>query len=131
MRVDKTGRDVTDLPGLWDESDLIIQDFHPHDGQEWYCQCARCGSSADFHRCDQCEDGYSDHECGEDCCCCADPELNVICDICQGHEGWYLCMSSPEWCKSNPLPGRESIERGSIQWFVVEPREQFGEGVFD
>lgn len=26
MRLDKNGRDVTDLPGLWDESDVIFDD---------------------------------------------------------------------------------------------------------
>lgn len=24
------------------------------------------------------------HDCGEDCCPCADPELNVICEECNG-----------------------------------------------
>jgi hypothetical protein len=24
------------------------------------------------------------HDCGEGCCCCLEPELNVMCDECQG-----------------------------------------------
>ena len=41
--------------------------------------------------CWNCEDGYSDHDCGDDCCCCADPEPNVRCDICRGKGGWFRC----------------------------------------
>jgi hypothetical protein len=33
-------------------------------------------------------EGFSDHDCGEDCCCCAFPEDNVVCDICEGEGGW-------------------------------------------
>ena len=40
--------------------------------------------------CGQCEDGYSYHDCGEDTCCCADPQPNVICDTCGGKGGWYI-----------------------------------------
>ena len=42
-------------------------------GLEIDCQCARCGSSVNSERCDQCEDGFDGHECGEDCCVCAYP----------------------------------------------------------
>jgi len=35
--------------------------------------CPNCGGT-----------GYSSHECGEDCCACAYPEDNVICDWCDG-----------------------------------------------
>lgn len=35
--------------------------------------------------CPNCEGtGYSDHECGEDCCMCVDPQNNVVCDWCGG-----------------------------------------------
>lgn len=97
----------------------VIADYPPADSEEWDCQCARCGSGCHYEHCGQCEDGYSDHDCGEDCCCCLYPEPNVVCDLCDGHGGWYLCMSSPEWCKANPLEGREHIERGQIEWFTV------------
>lgn len=33
-------------------------------------------------------EGYSDHDCGEDCCACLYPEDNVVCDICNGEGGW-------------------------------------------
>lgn len=97
----------------------LVGPFPPGDGREWECHCARCGSSADYERCDHCEDGFDGHDCGEDCCCCLEPEENVVCQICEGHAGWYWCLSSPEFCEANPLPGRERIERGQIEWFVV------------
>ena len=98
---------------------VVIQPFPPRDGGEWECQCARCGSSADWRECGECEDGLDGHDCGEDCCCCAYPEDNVTCQFCNGHGGDYWCLSSKEWCGSNPLPGRETIERGKIEWFRV------------
>lgn len=96
----------------------VISSNPPRDGRTWDCQCARCGSTVDYVRCDQCEDGYDGHDCGDDCCCCADPEDNVVCQICRGHGGWYRCMSSMAWCEANPLPGREAHLRGSIEWFL-------------
>jgi hypothetical protein len=98
----------------------IIAEYPPRDGNEYDCQCARCGSSCDYQRCDECEDGYSGHDCGEDCCCCACPEDNVVCDLCDGHGGWHRCLSSAAWCHGNPLPGRSGVQRGQIEWFVVK-----------
>lgn len=89
-------------------------------GCEIDCQCARCGSSVYSEHCDQCEDGFDGHECGEDCCMCRYPEDNVPCQYCDGTGFWRRCMSSPEWCEANPLPGRENISRGLIEWFTVE-----------
>ncbi len=37
-----------------------------------------------------CEDGYY-HDCGEDCCCCACPEPNRLCDECRGHGVFVWC----------------------------------------
>ena len=45
----------------------------------------------DCYNCD--EDGFVDHDCGEDTCCCLDPEPNVRCDICHGKSGWYQCYT--------------------------------------
>jgi hypothetical protein len=89
-------------------------------GGEIDVQCARCGSSCDRVDCWNCEDGFSDHECGEDVCCCLEPELNVACDVCDGYGGWHACVCSSEWCQANPLPGREGIERGRLEWYTVE-----------
>src|ERR1041385_316790 len=104
----------------WQDAEIR---FAPRDdASEEECCCARCGSDVTFEDCYNCEDGYSYHDCGEDCCCCIDPEPNVLCDICRGRGGWSVCISSPEWCEANPLPGREGIERGKVEWFDVPPR---------
>lgn len=96
-----------------------IADHPPRDGRDWNCQCARCGSSCGWMECEECdEDGFVDHECGEDCCACEFPEPNVVCDICGGHGGWRSCLSSSEFCNANPVPGREKIARGTIEWYV-------------
>lgn len=42
--------------------------------------------------CWNCEDGYSHHDCGDDCCVCAELEDNVRCDICEGKGGWLRCF---------------------------------------
>ena len=100
----------------------VIGRDHPHDGNEWDCFCARCGSSLTFEQCENCEDGYSHHDCGEDCCVCADPYPNVPCDVCEGRGSWPVCLSSAEWCEAHPMPGREKIPRSTPEWFVDEPR---------
>lgn len=87
------------------------------------CQCSRCGSSASSEFCDQCEDGFDGHDCGEDCCCCLYPEEDVPCQYCDGEGVFHRCMSSPEWCEGNPLPGREEIKRGAIEWFTTKREE--------
>lgn len=43
---------------------------------------------ADCHNCDN---GFTGHDCGEDTCCCADPDDNVRCDICRGKGSILLC----------------------------------------
>lgn len=99
-------------------TDTIIAFRPPRDGKQYDCQCARCGSSCHFVECTDCGgDGFSGHDCGDDCCCCEYPDDNVPCDACRGYGGWWTCLSSPEWCKNNPLPGREAIAWGQIEWF--------------
>ena len=53
--------------------------------------CAKCGSDVMWEECWNCIDGFTHHECGEDVCCCIDPQPNVVCDICNGDGGWYVC----------------------------------------
>ena len=101
----------------------VIADYPPREmyapGLEIDCQCARCGSSVDSERCDWCVDGFDGHDCGEDCCPCLYPEDNVPCQVCRGRVVFHRCMSSPEWCEANPLPGRENVKHGEIEWFTV------------
>ncbi len=62
-------------------------------GEEY--ACAYCGGSVDWVDCWDCGgEGYSYHDCGEDTCCCLNPEPNVQCDTCNGKGGWYKCLSN-------------------------------------
>lgn len=47
------------------------------DGGEWE-SCCYCGGAGGFH------------DCGEDCCACAEPELDETCPECEGEGGWYV-----------------------------------------
>lgn len=55
-------------------------------------QCPKCGNELVQRRCHDCEDGFSHHDCGEDTCCCLDPEDNVKCDECSGHGRSIWCQ---------------------------------------
>ena len=59
---------------VWICEDLGDREFP--DG-EWV-DCWKCGG-----------EGTTGHDCGEDCCCCLEPEDNVICDECGGAGGWH------------------------------------------
>lgn len=100
----------------------IVLHVHTNDGQDWDCQCSRCGSSLTWQECESCGgEGLSHHDCGEDSCCCEDDSPNVSCDICQGRGGWNRCLSAPAWCEAHPLPDREEFKSGVPEWFVVPP----------
>ena len=87
-------------------------------------QCGRCGSSISFEECPNCGgEGVSGHDCGEDCCCCLDPEDNIYCDICRGAGTFARCLSSPEWCEKHPMPGRDKVPRSSPERFTVPDRK--------
>jgi hypothetical protein len=101
-------------------SDAWFGNSPPHDGREWENQCARCGSSVAWVECEQCGgEGVDGHDCGEDCCCCADPEDNMRCDICGGQGGWYWCLADEPWCDGHPMPGRDNMKRGTVEWFPL------------
>lgn len=72
-------------------------------------QCARCGSSMSTEPCEWCPAcGYYDT-----------PDEN--CHACHGTGYASWCMSSPEWCEANPLPGRERVKRHTVEEFEVAP----------
>jgi hypothetical protein len=52
--------------------------------------CPQCQHHTYFRRCN-CEEGYSDHDCGDDCCLCFLPEPNVRCSECGGHGAHNWC----------------------------------------
>lgn len=58
--------------------------------------CRICFGPMEWVDCDQCfgEGGF--HDCGEDCCMCADPDgPNEVCDVCKGQCGYLECASLP------------------------------------
>jgi hypothetical protein len=59
--------------------------------------CPVCGSDQQWVECWHCfgDGGY--HDCGDDCCCCLHPELdlNVDCPECGGEGGYLECLSLP------------------------------------
>ena len=94
----------------------------PSDGKSHECQCARCGSSCDWRECEECEDGFIDNYYDDDV---DDEEYGYeTCGNCEGYSGWWTCLASGGWCDENPLPGREGIKRGEIEWF--ETNESWG-----
>lgn len=55
--------------------------------------CSRCKCcEVIYEDCENCEDGFSSHDCGEDCCCCEYPENNVPCDMCCGRGYFAMCI---------------------------------------
>lgn len=101
----------------------VIGDKPPNDGREWECQCARCGSSVEWERCGSCGgDGITGPgELYEQDPLWYSPEDYENCHQCDGESSWAFCCSGAEWCEANPIPGREAIKRGEIEWFTFEP----------
>lgn len=81
------------------------------DGSEEENQCARCGSTVTRIRC---------WSCGGDGVVELADDNEDYCFICVGDGGWWACLSTPEWCEANPIPGREWVARGKVEWFTVE-----------
>lgn len=74
---------------------------HPEPGEVY---CPRCGGEMEWLRCENCGgEGLDGHECGEDCCACAEPEENVECGWCDGRGGSFVCGNKREWCESRPI----------------------------
>lgn len=54
--------------------------------------CEKCGAQLEYRTCEHCGgEGVSGHDCGEDTCCCLDPEDNIPCDYCDGTGHWLAC----------------------------------------
>ena len=56
--------------------------------------CKRCQCCDTYWEdCDNCgSEGFSGHDCGDDTCCCLEPEDNELCDKCCGKGGWTMCI---------------------------------------
>ena len=88
-------------------------------------QCGRCGSDINFEACEICDKtGVYGHECWDDTCSCDDPEDNIICDNCLGKGIFSRCLSRMEWCETHPLPNRENIVSGTIEWIRIDEKPE-------
>lgn len=91
----------------------------PEEPGDWYCQCARCGSSCMWSDCDTC--GGEGHtafgELHDQDPLWYDEDEVEACPICDGAGGWWCCLSPYAWCKDHPVEGRENVEPGQIEWF--------------
>lgn len=47
------------------------------------------GDRGEWESCWHCFGAGGFHDCGEDCCPCAEPDLNETCPECHGEGGWY------------------------------------------
>jgi hypothetical protein len=71
--------------------------------------CEHCEHELEWVDCDQCGgDGMGDHDCGEDCCPCLDPEPNEPCAQCRGAGGWH-------WCDNHACPRNALAQPGGAQ----------------
>jgi hypothetical protein len=68
---------------------------HPCDCEDGWITCWSCGGEGDYH------------DCGEDCCCCAEPEFDerVDCQECHGRGGWRCGVCDPQ---PHVSPGQEA-----------------------
>lgn len=74
-------------------------------------QCARCGSSLEYEDCGWCAS-----------CGWGPDDFDPSCPRCKGTGYAPYCVSSAEWCNSNPLPGREATERHTPEEFELPER---------
>lgn len=74
--------------------------------------CQRCGCcELVSEECEQCNEGLDGHDCGEDCCCCLDPEDNIPCQFCRGRGYFEVCLGG---CNERG-EHREANETGSAE----------------
>lgn len=61
--------------------------------------CDECGGELQWEECYDCDGVGAYHDCGEDTCCCADPDPNCECPTCSGDGGWQFC----DLCRSRAV----------------------------
>lgn len=119
--MDSTDTQNVELPAGARSLDQVVGRDHPHDGREWECQCARCGSSLTWESCGACggEGSTGVGELYEEDPLWYDPDDTEPCHQCGGECAWPVCLSSSEWCETHVLEGRTGIDSGTPEWFVV------------
>jgi hypothetical protein len=67
------------------------------DRDEEFSVCPICSSMMEWEQCWNCHGEGGFHDCGEDCCPCLHPELdlNEVCEECNGVGGYQVCLSLP------------------------------------
>lgn len=70
-----------------------------------WTECWNCGG-----------EGFTHHDCGEDTCCCLEPEDNVICDTCMGMCGWQPETESDIELEPPSRRGRMTMETHIATW---------------
>jgi hypothetical protein len=64
-----------------------------HESNADHCQV--CGCMLEPESCWQCLGAGGFHNCGEDTCCCLDPEaLDDVCEECEGEGGYLVCPNA-------------------------------------
>lgn len=53
--------------------------------------CAVCDCMLEIESCWECLGAGGWHECGEDTCCCLHPEINELCQTCEGSGRYLVC----------------------------------------
>lgn len=60
-------------------------------------RCETCHHFKCMRECWDCRGECYTHHCGDDTCCCLEPEDNVTCDTCHGKGGWFQCFKCHPW----------------------------------
>lgn len=96
----------------------------PNDGNDWECQCARCGSSMEWEQCGACSgDGSTaPGELYEMDPLWYDEDDCEPCHQCGGEGSWPTCLSGFEWCLTHPLPGRIEYPPDTPEWYCFKPK---------
>lgn len=72
-----------------DDDDMIFDNYEP-------LECPICGAEMEVESCWACHGSGGFHDCGEDCCCCADPEeITHFCNECHGEGDYLVCQALP------------------------------------
>lgn len=110
------------------QGSALFGELPPRDGKQYDCQCARCGSSIEWEQCCACggEGITGPGELYEEDPLWYDIDDYEPCHECDGHGSWGVCLSSPEWCNANPLPRREDVKRGTIEWYLIPMNARAG-----
>jgi hypothetical protein len=113
-----------------EKEQTFIGNDHPHDGRDWECQCARCGSSLSWETCSSCggEGITGAGELHEMDPLWYDQDDYEVCHECDGESSFPFCLSSGEWCNANPMEGRQDISSGTPEWFPLSALKSKGGG---